>query len=150
MPQDSFLEPPAIVGALVTNHVYKPGGTDWVPVHSVRFRGKVCHCGACQWSVGLLIGPSGQRKNPWFCVSCGSRTAIYEPKHASMIYTRVWREDAAHECEVCGKSGAEWHHWMPKHLAGEEAEKWPMGLLCQSCHAQWHQVVTPGMGTNHG
>lgn len=48
-------------------------------------------------------------------------------------------------CEVCGKPGTEVHHFAPRHLFGDECEKWPQSNLCKSCHDKWHTIVTPNM-----
>lgn len=48
-------------------------------------------------------------------------------------------------CEVCGKPGTEVHHFAPRHLFGDECEKWPQSNLCKSCHDRWHATVTPNM-----
>ena len=44
-------------------------------------------------------------------------------------------------CRVCGKRGAELHHWAPRHLFGAEADLWPTDYLCKSCHQLWHHHV---------
>ena len=48
------------------------------------------------------------------------------------------------ECERCYRSGVEYHHWMPRALS-EDADQWPGGYLCRSCHEEWHRLVTPGL-----
>ena len=48
-------------------------------------------------------------------------------------------------CYVCGSPGVEYHHWGPKHLFGDDADKWPTAYLCYDCHQKWHNIVTPGM-----
>ena len=49
-------------------------------------------------------------------------------------------------CEVCQSPFTDEHHWMPKHLVGdEESERWPKGHLCKKHHNQWHAIVTPLM-----
>jgi hypothetical protein len=46
-------------------------------------------------------------------------------------------------CERCGATeGVEEHHWAPVAVFGvPEAEKWPLALLCRSCHVRWHQMM---------
>lgn len=52
-------------------------------------------------------------------------------------------------CAACGRVGArEVHHWAPRHLFGDEADRWPTADLCRTCHAEWHRRVTPTMA--HG
>ena len=54
-------------------------------------------------------------------------------------------EDAIKFCVVCGNGEVELHHWAPKSMFKEDAEKWPKDVLCKNCHAQWHKIVTPGL-----
>ena len=49
------------------------------------------------------------------------------------------------QCAVCGKLGAELHHWAPKHLFGDDAEAYPQSYLCHHHHMRWHDLVTPDM-----
>jgi hypothetical protein len=120
----------------------------YTPKHMGRMRGVACkHCGSVDsFSIGKFIGPAGQIKHPYYCTRCHKRTTIYEPSHDHLIYTAVFDTSEINECEVCGKEGAEWHHWAPRDLFGDLCERWPQGLLCQYCHSQWHQIVTPGEG----
>lgn len=46
-------------------------------------------------------------------------------------------------CAVCGARGAELHHWAPRGLFGEDADKWPTDFLCRPCHMKWHALMTP-------
>ena len=48
-------------------------------------------------------------------------------------------------CEVCGESFAEVHHWLPRHIDPENCWRWPTGNLCRKCHMEWHAKVTPNM-----
>lgn len=48
-------------------------------------------------------------------------------------------------CSVCGTLGAQLHHWAPRYLFGDEADKWPLTYLCVPCHIRWHNLVTPEM-----
>jgi 5-methylcytosine-specific restriction endonuclease McrA len=55
-----------------------------------------------------------------------------------------------HKCAVCGKTGTEYHHFAPRHLFGDEADKWPGVYLCRPHHTEWHTLVTPNMsGVRH-
>lgn len=106
-------------------------------------------CNYCEevgrFSVGKFLDPSGQIKYPWYCTACYKRTVLFEPKHEHLVYTAVFDTAELNQCEVCGKDGAEGHHWAPRKLFGNECERWPMGFLCQYCHARWHQIVTPNI-----
>ncbi len=45
-------------------------------------------------------------------------------------------------CEVCGFAGyVELHHWAPRGIFKDEAEDWPMSMLCRPCHVRWHQMM---------
>jgi hypothetical protein len=44
-------------------------------------------------------------------------------------------------CAVCGATGAENHHWAPRHIFGQEADGWPQSWLCPVCHNEWHDKV---------
>ena len=53
------------------------------------------------------------------------------------------------ECEVCGKTPAERHHWAPQSLFGHDiAADWPTSWLCQPCHSFWHKVINKNL-VNH-
>ena len=53
--------------------------------------------------------------------------------------------DLEHACIVCGALGAELHHFAPRFLFGDRADKWPTGYLCNYHHLEWHGLVTPDM-----
>ena len=107
---------------------------------------KKCKCGASKWAVAKMICASGQVKYPWYCRMCGRASNVYEPKHDHLVYAAVINDSTDNQCEKCGKMGAELHHWAPRHLFGDQADRWPVSFLCQECHATWHQAVTPDMG----
>ena len=48
-------------------------------------------------------------------------------------------------CEVCGAQGGELHHWLPQAFSNlvDNHAQWPTAYLCQSCHREWHNIVTP-------
>lgn len=121
------------------------------PKYTSKFKDKVCTCGAKpHWGIGKLLCSSGQIKHPWYCRQCGKCSTIYEPNHPHLIYTYVFDDRGDLCCEKCGMPGAEVHHWAPRHLFGDECEKWPVGYFCQPCHSKWHQIVTPNMSeTRH-
>lgn len=122
------------------------GPVRYIPKHLNRFKTVACQCGCPPiWSVAKLIAPSGQIRFPWYCRQCGKLTNVYEPKHDYLIYTMVVDMTGDFQCERCGKMGAELHHWMPSAIAGRDADRWPKGYLCQSCHAEWHRIVTPNL-----
>jgi hypothetical protein len=119
----------------------------YTPKHRRLFAGKTCD--KCSkppvWGIAKYITASGQVRYPWYCRQCGHMSNIYEPHHDHLIYTMVVTKADECQCERCGKMGAELHHWAPSAIFGPDADRWPVGFLCQPCHAEWHQLVTPGM-----
>lgn len=53
------------------------------------------------------------------------------------------------QCVVCGKLGAEYHHFAPKYLFGDAADSYPVAPLCHEHHMHWHQIIDP-QGWNGG
>lgn len=119
-------------------------------------------CGSSSVKIGVSNTQSGSTIYPYFCSDCGyvsggncaSKSAAmqYAATHGPLKYvktrTQQWMEKNQIEekkCEVCSAHGVEEHHWAPKHLFGDDAERWPKSYLCRSCHAKWHAVVTPLM-----
>ena len=131
------------------------------------------NCPKCQ---GKKIGISEaktcreQEIFPYYCLKCRYVFSVYASRQKAERYgsrwggleqvqtvTQIWiadgridlsKDNSMQPCEVCGEKGTtEFHHWAPKHLFGDEAYKWPTGNLCRDCHAKWHRIVTPNMGT---
>lgn len=106
------------------------------------------YCGAKAWFIGHYVDAGGQAKYPWVCMACGKRSQIFA-KRGAVLAAGVQPKELQSStpppvCEVCGKEGAELHHWAPSAIFGHhEAEKWPTSFLCQQCHARWHHLVTP-------
>lgn len=88
-----------------------------------------------------IIRPLSREGAPWV----GHKDPALRAWMQSMGYATI--EDIPAEedyrppttCERCGARGVETHHWAPKEWFGkEEAERWPMGELCRTCHRVWH------------
>ena len=117
----------------------------------------------CQWCkleteavlhVQLFI--NGARNFVWRCLSCNrpapvKGSPLYIPKGTIELHLSQ-NEIAAlpvlmpvfyDRCAVCGSRDVEDHHWAPRAIFGEEAEKWPHDKLCGNCHDRWHLLVTP-------
>jgi len=122
----------------------------WSPRHAHKMRLKSCSCGSVSWAIARYITSAGHIRHVWYCQECNNRSNMYEPNHPHLVYKKVFDESDETACEKCGRLGAEEHHWMPRHLSPDEADNWPTGFLCQNCHSQWHNTVTPGMGTANG
>jgi len=43
----------------------------------------------------------------------------------------------------------EYHHFAPRKYFADEADNWPTGWLCDSCHDRWHALVTPALCTKY-
>jgi hypothetical protein len=95
----------------------------------------------------------------WLCSACeknaggAARWIAHDPiKNFGIdIDTIPIHEDGrVDRCEVCGSLGAQWHHWAPHHLFGNDAEKWPGAFLCSKHHTLWHDTVTPDMSKKKG
>jgi hypothetical protein len=118
------------------------------------------------WHADHGLGPYvGRQECPatdgWDIVSYRLRTGSVQARHRCltcgrvMSYSLPYTEAEAKRfplakdrvtgdaCERCGATeGVEEHHWAPKAVFGwSEAEKWPVALLCRSCHRRWHQMM---------
>jgi hypothetical protein len=111
------------------------------------------------WILGQVILRDGRHSFCWKCEFCqhlfpdGSAlwiarskilTRVADPEKELPVFKDYLTEDGR-VCEVCGKKGAQEHHWAPRHLFGNKAWDWPTGFLCAECHRRWHDVVTPNM-----
>ncbi len=117
------------------------------PKHLWRFTNQACKkCSSrTDWSIGKWMMSTSMIRFVWYCQGCGTKTNMYEPNDERIIFTTVWDDAPEASCEVCGRYGAQAHHWAPRHLFDAEADKWPTGFLCQTCHERWHAQVTPNM-----
>lgn len=114
--------------------------------HREKLKEPCPKCGFHDWRVGTAITASGSTVHPYYCSGCGTRTQLYERKETarrmgcSVKISIPIRE--IRKCEVCGAEGAEVHHWAPRSIFGDEAERWPTSLLCVPCHSKWHSLLT--------
>lgn len=95
----------------------------------------------------------------WQCLTCNNhvpdrKSRIWIPHDELLAHAQdpellpVARDLSVEvRCSRCGCRGAELHHWAPRHLFGDDADKWPKDYLCKSCHDEWHDLVTPGVCT---
>ena len=108
-------------------------------------------CSSENVGIGFYEIASGRIANPWVCRDCGFRHTIFASKkdlvdyHYLIIDDHFYKSKFQENCEVCGKLGAELHHYAPYYLFKEESNNWPTGYLCISCHRKWHALVTPNM-----
>ena len=94
------------------------------------------------------------------CRECGT-VATCKPIRKGLLYPSAVSEAVIIErdrplavpieCEVCGDTPAQLHHWAPRALFGEYvADDWPMSWLCQPCHSHWHLVLNLHLASNPG
>lgn len=117
-------------------------------------------CESDKMKIGITNISSGATVFPRYCAECGDVSTSYVRRKDAIQYaikngpleyvkTRTAkfyeRKNITIICRVCNSKGAEMHHWAPKHIFGDEAERWPKDLLCRTCHARWHNMVTPNM-----
>lgn len=57
-----------------------------------------------------------------------------EPKQLTLVDLPV----VVVKCRRCRAFGVEVHHWAPRAVFGDEADKWPTDALCTACHREWH------------
>ena len=147
---------------------HTPIGCVLCPTHDVRkfdnmsgtAKDTCSDCNSENIKIGITNISSGATVYPKYCDDCGRvmtkyvkrRTAIqYAINNGPMKYVKTKtaqfyeRKNITIMCRVCNAVGAEMHHWAPKHIFGDEAERWPKDLLCRTCHARWHNMVTPNM-----
>lgn len=131
-------------------------------------------CGSEAMFIGRAETQHGRTIYPNCCGDCSAifatqqataaEVVAWEQQHGrpNRVYTRTEerlnrgeevskRIPHGKPCEACGSlDKVEAHHWAPAHLFGIESNKWPVGFLCQPCHARWHRIVTPEMGKQKG
>lgn len=104
------------------------------------------------WRVFAVIRSDGVSAYRWHCALCG-RPQPLGPGGVWVPHRDVPRPDQTlviadlrswEQCARCGTdSGVQAHHWAPRALF-EDADSWPISLLCPECHAKWHRVVRRG------
>lgn len=124
---------------------------------------KTSHCRNCKtatiWRLHISRFVNGSSHFVWVCSVCdrpvasNAASGIYIPHDRVLEHLTVGEinalpllmPDLSARCVVCGDRNCELHHWAPRHLFGEECEKWPKDYLCVKCHARWHELLTPNM-----
>jgi len=124
----------------------------------------VCH--KCEQSSGVLLrrifNSGGAIMIAWRCVECDCWTPspVEWIKHETVkqiikghsIDEIPVIDDCRISCDICGKPGAQLHHFLPQMFARHEEifPNWPQWCrfhanLCQYHHDLWHDLVTPWM-----
>jgi len=119
---------------------------------------KTIYCKHCKTTslceLRASINAGGHRMAQWICTECNRPPRSGQwIAHQKLIKFGIdiakikIYDDAAGEvcCRKCGALFGEYHHWAPRHLFGDDADKWPGDYLCQKCHREWHNVMTPDM-----
>jgi hypothetical protein len=81
------------------------------------------------------------------CIKCGRWKSPQLPWNLLRVPPQgiplVWDQASSKTCQVadCMEIGAEWHHWAPRCLFGNDADNWPKSWLCPKHHAEWHRVT---------
>jgi len=114
-----------------------------------------CQCPRCfaewPWKIRRFANRAGHLTFPYVCNECGYKSSVLERKATVMQWIQYYGltvEDVpilpsssdVPVCEVCGKEGAELHHYAPQHLF-DNADDWPTGYLCLEHHREWHQKI---------
>lgn len=90
------------------------------------------------------------------CLECGENVTsekigksnhpfLIKPSNAADLPIVADFREQSQPCAVCGAMGTEVHHWAPRYIFNDDADKWPTAQLCPRCHALWHNRVTPTM-----
>lgn len=111
-------------------------------LHRKDLISKPCpNCGSKAWKIGQMLDSGGQRRYPYFCSECGSRTQLYVKKDRALRERPPLIADLrVKKCEVCGELGSQLHHWAPQAIF-EDSARWPTSYLCQPCHSRWHRQM---------
>lgn len=122
------------------------------------------YCQSQNVKLRRVIISSGIDQYRWYCDDC-TRIARKQGQNIPSWIVQYWYESgklpippselplagdytAQAVCCVCGKPGAELHHFAPESLGdyfGGEWVQWPTAYLCKYHHDLWHSVVTPWM-----
>lgn len=134
-----------------------------------RARRRDCeYCGCDRVVLRRTVASNGANMYFWLCAECQDH-ARRKNQWLSHAVINTWVElgkfdspedipihveyQSSRRCEVCGRAGAEYHHWAPKSLAkyfGDDWHEWPGSFLCKTHHDMWHEIVTPLMHGRRG
>lgn len=91
-----------------------------------------------------------QVRHRLICTGCGAESRDLSERLARRLLRHPRRRVAVDDtvdvevaCEVrgCTNAGYEIHHWLPREVAGGEAEGWPTSRLCAWHHHEWHTAM---------
>ena len=108
-------------------------------------------CGANNFNVGRFVASSGTMQFPWYCVKCKHKTNLLVKKEVIEKNLKIKSKkindfyylgaSELKNCDVCGVIGAELHHYAPRHIGGDDCDKWTTGYLCTKHHKEWHEMI---------
>jgi len=115
-------------------------------------------CGSKDVKIRRYIISNGDTQFRWQCQKCGrcaektgqniSHTLIrHLAEHYGITISDIpiavdYSQDVV--CTICGKKGAEVHHWAPQALKdrfGDEWTRWPTAHLCRAHHQHYRQRI---------
>lgn len=122
-----------------------------------------CKCGSSgHVLLRSVLNAGGARMIAWRCTACNcwAQQPVAWLKH-DLVKASIGRhsideipavEDYRIVCDICGKPGAQLHHFFPQAFArhDEVSSDWPSWCrycanLCDYHHNLWHDLVTPWM-----
>lgn len=94
---------------------------------------------------------NGKSQYRTVCDGCGARSKVIRKaqleelceRHSLIIFQGQDRRSENPDCERCGASGTEYHHYAPRSIFAD-ADDWPTGYLCVACHTEWHRATRTG------
>ncbi len=111
-------------------------------------------CGSTGVDFRKTIMQNGEIHIAAYCLACGriATKDAYIPKKrftaahiASMTIENDYSDGDLVCCvDGCSNSDVEWHHFAPRGLFGDTAEKWPKGWVCRKHHREWHERTRTG------
>lgn len=106
-----------------------------------------CRCSKPFFGIVVVIQANSVRTYKLLCVGCGRlcSNAIPASKLPDWVLSNapVYRDhmDQTTLCARCGSNdGVEMHHWAPRSVF-DDADEWPVALLCPRCHSRWHEAM---------
>lgn len=111
-------------------------------------------CGGWYGTLGRLITRNGHTQLRYVCDHC-STLQLQNIPHATVddLAAIPIVKDHSHRgafneghCERCQQfADLDLHHWAPRSLF-QDADDWPVALLCLDCHREWHHVTGVALG----
>lgn len=107
------------------------------------------YCGSHETRYALSVAINGGKHLFEECLSCGKNARgagkwIGGKERSGLNLDAIPivndYSNLAAPCIVCGDiDHNELHHFAPRHIFGDECEKWPVFSLCKKHHDEWHK-----------